>query len=386
MKKLGIAIIGTGGICPAHLQSYLQFTDRCEVKALCDIYPDKAERTAAKVGLTDVRIIKDYHEIMNMQDIDLVSLCLPPSLHCQAAVDFLGAGKNVLCEKPMAASVEECDKMLAAQKKSGKLLAIISQNRFRTPVMKMKQLFDSGILGKVKFARVDSLWWRGTNYYDLWWRGTWEKEGGGCTINHAVHQIDILQWMIGVPTSVSSFIQNIAHPNSEVEDISISVLQYPGMMGEINACLETHDERQEFFFDTTEASVSIPWKVTSVKQLENGFFEPNPEKAAYIQAQYDKLPVLPIEGHAAEILNVLKTLNGEEQLLVSGTEGKRAVELISAIYKSATEQRAVTLPITKNDPFYSRNTMLPLLPRFYKKGKSVENFSDSNISLGHIEK
>ncbi|NLE15295.1 MAG: Gfo/Idh/MocA family oxidoreductase, partial [Spirochaetales bacterium] len=277
MKKLGVAIIGAGNIAPAHIRGYQNSHELCEIKGLCDIYPEKARKLSNRFGLSDVSIVEDYHSLLDRQDIDLVSLCLPPSQHCQATVDFLSAGKHVIVEKPMAPSLDECDLMIAAQQRSGKVLSVISQNRFRTAPMRVKQLLDEGALGRVLFTRVNSMWWRGSNYYDLWWRGTYEKEGGGCTLNHAVHQIDILQWLIGMPDSVVSVMSNVNHTNSEVEDVSLSILSYPGSVAEVNASLVDHDEKQEFFFAAEKASIGIPWYVKSVKQLPNGFYEPNPE-------------------------------------------------------------------------------------------------------------
>ena len=183
---------------------------------------------------------------------------LPPSVHCQGAVGFLGAGKHVIVEKPMAPSLAECDVMIEAQKKSGKILSVISQNRFRVAPMRIKGMLEGGLFGPVLLARVNSMWWRGSNYYDLWWRGTYEKEGGGCTLNHAVHQIDILQWLVGMPNSVLSVMGNVAHTNSEVEDVSMSILRYDGMLGQVNSSLVDHDEKQEFFFAAEHASFAIP--------------------------------------------------------------------------------------------------------------------------------
>jgi len=99
----------------------------------------------------------------------------------------------------MAASLEECDEMIEAARRSDRVVSVVAQNRFRTDMMKLKQVVDSGLAGKILHAQVDSYWWRGQTYYDLWWRGTWEREGGGCTLNHAVHHLDALQWMMGMP-------------------------------------------------------------------------------------------------------------------------------------------------------------------------------------------
>lgn len=384
MGKLGVAIIGTGNIAPAHVKGYLASQDVCEIRALCDIYPAKAEKLAKRGNIEDqATITTDYHELLSRDDIHLVSLCLPPSLHCQVAVDFLYAGKHVIVEKPMASSLAECDRMIEAQRQSGKVLSVISQNRFRTAPMRVKQLLDQGVLGRVLFARVNSMWWRGSAYYDLWWRGTYEKEGGGCTLNHAVHQIDILQWLIGVPDQVVSVMSNVNHTNSEVEDASISILSYPSLVAEVNASLVDHDEKQEFFLATEKASIGIPWYVKSVKQLPNGFFEPSPETEEELQAIYESLPSLSLEGHDAQLRNVLEAIANDEPPLVTAEEGRKAVELICAMYKSSTEKGSVTLPLAKDNPFYTTEGMLKRMVRYHKKLRSVENLEDSNeISLG----
>lgn len=172
---LKVAIIGTGAISPSHIEAYLQFKDRCKIVALCDLYPEKAEVRREQYGL-EAKIAHDYKELLQ-DGIDLVSICMPPYVHAQVAVDFLNAGSHVIVEKPMAASLKECDDMIEAARNNGKVLSVIAQNRFRNPIMKLKQVLDSGLAGKILHAQVDSFWWRGHSYYDLWWRGTWEKEG-----------------------------------------------------------------------------------------------------------------------------------------------------------------------------------------------------------------
>ena len=213
-----IAIVGTGGIAHTHMKAYQALADRCKVIALVDIIPGKARRFMEEFGLS-CDTLESHEEILSRQDIDLVDVCTPPFVHAPISINALRSGKNVVCEKPMAASLEECDAMLEARDKSGKLLSIIAQNRFRKPIRDLKALLDSGIAGPVRSAQVDSFWWRGHCYYDLWWRGTWEKEGGGCTLNHAVHHIDMLGWMMGLPKRVTSVLANTAHDNAEVEDL-----------------------------------------------------------------------------------------------------------------------------------------------------------------------
>ena len=223
-----VAIVGTGGIAHSHMEAYRKLQDRCEVVALVDIIPGKARRFMEEFSLS-CDTFEDHQDILPRQDIDLVDVCTPPFVHAQISINALRSGKNVVCEKPMAASLEECDAMLKARDESGKLLYIIAQNRFRKPIRDLKALLDSGIAGRVRHVEVDSFWWRDHCYYDLWWRGTWEKEGGGCTLNHAVHHIDMLGWMMGLPERITSVLANTGHDNAEVEDLSVSVMDIPAL-------------------------------------------------------------------------------------------------------------------------------------------------------------
>lgn len=129
--------------------------------------------------------------------IDVVHVCTPPYTHAEIAIHSMDAGKNVVVEKPMATCLKECDEMLAAEERNHVTMGCIAQNRFRDSIYKLRETLNSGLAGKLRVAHVNSLWWRGHCYYDLWWRGLWEKEGGGCTLNHAVHHIDMINWMKG---------------------------------------------------------------------------------------------------------------------------------------------------------------------------------------------
>lgn len=194
--------------------------------AVCDIYPEKAQSRINEYNLSHAKPVQDYKELLH-GDIDLVSVCTPPYTHAPITIDFLQAGKHVLVEKPMSSSLKECDEMNEAARQSGKILSVVAQNRFKTPMMKLKSVLESGLAGPIVHVQVDSFWWRGHCYYDLWWRGTWEKEGGGCTLNHAVHHIDAFLWMAGRPSELQAFMSNTSHDNAEVEDLSVAMLRFP---------------------------------------------------------------------------------------------------------------------------------------------------------------
>ncbi len=341
-----VAIIGTGAISSAHIEGYLKLKDRCQIVALCDLYPEKAESKRDQYGL-DAVIVKDYKELLD-QEIDLVSVCMPPFVHAPVTIDFLSAGSHVIVEKPMASSLEECDAMIKAAEQSGKVLSVIAQNRFRNPIMKLKHIVDSGLAGRILHAQVDSFWWRGHCYYDLWWRGTWEKEGGGPTLNHAVHHIDALLWMLGQPSELQAYMSNVAHDNAEVEDLSIAILKYPnGSLGQITSSVVHHGEEQQFIFQGEHARISAPWRVTASRSLPNGFPEREPSLEERIQQYYSELPDLPYEGHTAQIDNVLNAIETGAPVLIDGVSGRNTLELIMSIYKSASTGERLSFPCSR---------------------------------------
>jgi UDP-N-acetyl-2-amino-2-deoxyglucuronate dehydrogenase len=376
-----VAIIGTGAISNAHIQGYLELHNECEIVALCEIYADKAHQKAKEFHL-DVDVYDDYKELLSRPDIDLVSVCTPPYTHAEISIAAMNAGKHVLVEKPMASSLEECHAMNEAAKRNRRILSVVAQNRFTNPMMKLKNVLDTKLMGPIVHTQVDSYWWRGYCYYDLWWRGTWEKEGGGCTLNHAVHHIDIFQWMNAMPSEVTAVASNVSHDNAEVEDISIAIFKYEnGALAQITSSVIHHGEEQQLIFQGKNARVSAPWKVKASKSMANGFPEGDSDLEEKIQRVYDEQLPIPYEGHTGQIHDVLLAIKGEKEVLVDGIQGLQTLELISAIYQSANIGKTVKLPLTKDDPFFTREGILRNAKHFYEKKNIVENFSDNKITI-----
>ncbi|MDC3416901.1 Gfo/Idh/MocA family protein [Aquibacillus salsiterrae] len=379
---LKIAIIGAGAIAPAHIKSYLEFQDRCQIVAMCDGFPEKAEKLREQFHLT-ADIYDNHKDILNRNDIDLVSVCTPPYTHAEISIDFLHAGSNVLVEKPMASSLAECDAMNAAAKKNNKILSVVAQNRFTTPMMKLKQVLDTKLMGPIVHTQVDSYWWRGHSYYDLWWRGTWEKEGGGCTLNHAVHHIDIFQWMNGMPSEITAVSSNTSHDNAEVEDISIAIAKYDnGSLAQITSSVVHHGEEQQLIFQGKNARVSAPWKLKASKSQENGFPKEDKDLEDKLQHYYDQLEDLKYQGHSGQIDNVLTAIETNGNVLIDGIQGRKTLELITAIYQSSSLGKTVKLPLTEESPFYTREGVLKNATHFYEKTTSIDNFGSGEITSG----
>ncbi|WP_166844382.1 Gfo/Idh/MocA family protein [Isoptericola sp. BMS4] len=370
---LTIGIVGTGGIARAHVDAYQRFARECEIVALCDPAPGRAEALRAELGIDGARVYTDATEMLAAEKLDLVSVATPPSTHAELSIEALRAGVDVLVEKPMAPSLEECDAMIAAAKDNGRLLSVVAQNRFRDDIATLKEVLDSGLAGPVTHAQVSSSWWRGTEYYDLWWRGTWESEGGGCTLNHAIHHLDMTLWMLGSPKAVTSVLTNAAHENAEVEDLSVSVLQYDRALAEVTASVVHHGEEQAIVVQGRDARVSQPWKVVAETARPNGFPTPDGdmELVAKIEAVAAAHRPLAHTGHAGQVGDMLDAVRERRRPAVDGEDGRRAIELVTAIYAAGIERRTIDLPLRPDDPYYRTGTLVERAPHFYDKTASV---------------
>jgi predicted dehydrogenase len=370
---LRIGIIGTGGIADAHISGYLAFTDDCEIAALADVVPGRAAQKAEDFGLTEAATFDDPLEMIAHGGLDIVSIATPPSTHASLAIAALDAGIHVLIEKPMAPSLEECDAMLAAQERSGRVLSVVAQNRFRDDLAALKEIVDSGLLGSISHVRVDSAWWRGMPYYDLWWRGTWEKEGGGCTLNHAIHHIDLLLWLLGSPTEITAMLANAQHDNAEVEDLSVAIFRYDRGLAQLTSSVVHHGEEQAIVIQGANARVSQPFSVVAEQSRRDGFPEDGgaPGVVARIEALVAGRTPLAHLGHEGQIGDLLSAIRDGRPPIAGGQDGRNAVEVVTAIYKAGFERQLVSLPIAASDPYYRAGQLVAHAPHFFEKTSSL---------------
>jgi predicted dehydrogenase len=379
---LRIAVIGTGNISGAHIQGYLAHPDQCRIVAMADVVPGKAAAKASELGLADVVAYESATAMLAAEDLDLVTISTPPDSHAALTVEALDAGVNVLVEKPMAPSLAECDAMLAAAERSGKLLSVVAQNRFRNDMRPLKAVLESGLLGDVSHVQMTSAWWRSLSYYDLHWRGRWQTEGGGCTLNHAIHHIDLLLWLMGSsPTAVSAMLTNAAHENSEVEDLSVAVMRYGRALAELASSVVHHGEEQGITIHGRDAMIAQPWRVVAAAPTPAGFppKEPNTARVEKIQELRDGVPPLDQEGHAGQIGDVLSAVAEGRSPAITGRDGRATIELVTAIYKSGIEGALVPLPIAADDAYASAGTLTRRAPRFYEKSGYAADLGDGYV-------
>ncbi|RMI06986.1 Gfo/Idh/MocA family protein [Cellulomonas triticagri] len=378
-----VGIIGTGAISAAHVAGYRAHPGTARIVAMADRSPGKAAAKAAAAGLTDVACYDSATALLEAGGVDLVSIATPPESHAALAVQALDAGVHVLVEKPMAPSLEECDAMVAAQRRSGKVLSVVAQNRFRDEMVVLKSALDSGLAGPVSHVQVSSHWWRGEPYYDLWWRGTWDVEGGGSTLNHAIHHADLLLWLLGTPDSVQAVLTNAQHDNSEVEDLSVALLRYGRAVAQLTASVVHHGEEQEIVVQARDARISQPWRVTAERSAPNGF--PEPGGNAALVAALDDLAAahrpIPHRMHAGQIGDVLAAVEQGRAPLVTAEDGRAAVELVTAIYEAGIEGRSVPFPLPPDDPYRRDGHRSARAPRYFTKRASVAD-QDGAIVVG----
>lgn len=371
---INVAVVGTGNISLSHLNAYLAFPERCRVVALCDVTPDRAEARRREIGLDDAVVYSSYEDLIARGDIDLVSICTPPDTHEELSIAFLRAGVNVLCEKPMAPSLAACDAILAAEAESGAMFSAVAQNRYRDDIATMRAALESGLMGPITSIQIDSAWWRGLPYYDLWWRGTWEQEGGGCTLNHAVHHIDLMLHLFGAPESVSAVITNAAHENAEIEDLSVAVFSYDRAVATLVSSVVHHGQDQRFVVQGRDARVSLPYEAVAEISQPNGFPVPggNTDLVARLDALAAAQVPLAHTAHEGQIDDVLSAIETGRAPAIGGEGGRRTIEMITAIYKAGIERRTVDLPLSPDDPLYQRSALPALAPHFFEKTASVD--------------
>jgi predicted dehydrogenase len=352
---LGIGVIGAGGISHSHLLAVRSSAnrDRARVVAIADIDAERAQSQAKQYNVE--RVFTDYRELIACDDVQAVCVCTPPFLHVEQSVAALRAGKHVLCEKPVSPTLAGLDQIAAAERESGAIFAGVFQHRVGQGARQVKALIDGGRVGALRFGLSETLWQRGTDYYDVWWRGTWEQECGGVTMGHGIHSIDMLLWLMGEPESLIADAATVKL-DIQVEDTSLATVRFRnGAVGQIIVTVNAQDNRSrlEIFGDELQAVSSesaygptaTPFRLTSLDPA-----------AADAAAQWatERVPDETKHLHVPILSDFIDAIASKRAPLVTIDEVRRSMELITGMYKSAMTGERVTLPIAKDDPWYSQ--------------------------------
>jgi predicted dehydrogenase len=341
-RILKIGLVGCGRIAQRHSELLGKgLIAGAGLASVCDPVKDKAEAIGKNYG---VPWYTDFKEMMAKEKIDIVSVLTPSGLHAEHVIALTKYGKHIIVEKPMALSLDDADEMIKACDANACRLFVVKQNRFNLPVLKLKEALDSGRFGKIVLGTVRVRWCRPQKYYDSdAWRGTWALDGGVLS-NQASHHIDLLEWMLGDVESV--FAKGAtALVNIEAEDTAVVVLKFiNGALGIIEATTATRPKDLEGSISILGEKGSVVIGGFAVNELNTwNFTEPLPGDEDVKKKYSVNPPDVYGFGHKAYYEHVVDCINNNRHQLVDGLEGRKSLELISAIYESIETGREVPL-------------------------------------------
>jgi len=341
-RKLGFAIVGTGSIAAFHARG-IAATPGTQLRAVHDQSASRALAFAAEFG---GEAVDDLGDLLKRPDVDAVCVTVPSGRHGEVTIRALEAGKHVLCEKPLEITTERIDLMAAAAKKAGRVLAAVFQNRLGAGAKHLKGALDAGRFGRLALCSAYVKWWRAPEYYSgSSWKGTRSLDGGGALMNQAIHAVDLLQWLAGMPVRVGAQVRTQVHA-IEMEDTAAAWLEFPtGALGVIEAAtscypgsrlkLEISGERGTA---TLEDDRIVRWDFADV--------QPGDEAVGLggrssIGGGASDPKAIGQEGHRLLIADFADCVRTGRPPLVGPREARNAVAIIEAIYRSARTGSAV---------------------------------------------
>jgi len=307
-----------------------------ELTAVCDIKPERVNDFAQKYSAKPYSDIESLLE--NEKNIDVVSICTPNSFHSAHTILVLNAGINVLCEKPMAISVSDCKKMMIEADKSGKDLFIVKQNRFNPPVAALKEVIDSGKLGKLLNVELNCFWNRNDEYYrQSDWKGK-KAIDGGTLFTQFSHFIDLLYWLIGDFKTLNGIGRNFIHNELvEFEDTGVVIGEFEnGALCTINYTVNSHKQNMEGSITVfgEKGTVKIGGQYLNVLEYQSiDGFEITGLPASRPANDYGFYQGS-MSNHEKVYENVLDVLTKGGTIAANAYEGMKTVEIIERIYKS----------------------------------------------------
>lgn len=356
----GFGIVGCGMIADFHARA-IAAVRGARLAACFDTFGEAADRLAAKYGC------RPYHRLEEMladPNVHIVTIGTPSGAHLDPAVAAAQAGKHVIVEKPLEITLRRCDAIIAACKKNRVKLSTIFPSRFHEASQQLKQAVDKGRFGRLVLGDAYVKWFRDQHYYDKGaWRGTWELDGGGALMNQAIHSVDLITWLMGPVAEVQAHAATLAHERIAVEDVCTASLRfangalgvmeattaaYPGYLKRIelhgsegSAALEEEDIVRWDFRKTTAKDKTILSHMAQRKSTGGGASDPS---------------AIGFHGHTKQFQDVVDSIRKDRRPAIDGEEGRRSVEIILAIYKSAETGKCVPLPLAKDPTLKARKT------------------------------
>jgi UDP-N-acetyl-2-amino-2-deoxyglucuronate dehydrogenase len=358
MDKLKTAVIGYGKVAHTHAEA-LGSIPESEFVAVCGRDAGRAKAFAERYS------VRPFTSVVEMvaAGVQAVVVATPHPAHASVTVPALRAGAHAIVEKPLASSLQDCDAMIEGARAAGRTLAMISQRRLYAPTQRVRRAIDEGRLGRPILGTATLLGWRDEAYYRSDpWRGGWEGEGGGVLVNQAPHQIDLFQWFMGEVDELCGAWSNLNHPTIEVEDTAIAVLRFrsgalgnilvsnsqnPALYGRVwvhgssGATVGVQTDGGAMFIagmsSIAEPPINDIWKVPGEEDRLEAWQEEDAEFFRTIDATK--------HYHRLQIRDFLRSILEGREPLVTGVEGRKTVEIFTAIYRSQRDRRPVKFPL-----------------------------------------
>ncbi len=331
------ALIGCGRVSPSHIAAAIK--NGLEIAAFCDIDVEKAKEKAAELPNGDkIRCYSDYCEMLAVEKPELTAIATFSGTHADIAVDCINSGSNVIIEKPIALSIADADRVIAAQQAKGVTVCANHQNRFNDSVQHTRRALLAGRFGKLYYGTTSIRWSRGEDYYrSADWRGTWAQDGGAL-MNQCIHAIDLLRWMMGDEvTEVVGMTDRMKHPYIECEDFGTALLRFKnGSYG------SDYEETLTLFGEKGYAKLGG----TCVNKIDDWHFDDGDETESRLEtAVGENPPNVYGFGHVSLYTDVIDAIKTFRKPYIDAQAGKRALETVLAIYKSSAEGRPIKLPM-----------------------------------------
>lgn len=339
---LRVGLLGCGRIAKRHaeLLGSGQIAG-AELRAVADVVPERARAFSERFNVAGYGSLT---ELLERSELDVVAVLTPSGLHAEHVMAVARARKHVVVEKPMALRLSDADAMIRACDEAGVKMFVVKQNRFNVPVLKLREALDAGRFGRLVLGTVRVRWCRDQAYYDQdAWRGTWRFDGGVLS-NQASHHIDLLEWMMGDVESVRA-IATTALVDVEVEDTAVATLRFSnGALGVIEATTATRPRDLEGAISILGETGAVEIGGFAVNEMRVWQFStPLPSDEEVLTRYSVNPPSVYGFGHQAYYQHVVECLASGGPALVDGLEGRRSLELISALYESIETGRDVEL-------------------------------------------
>lgn len=347
---LGFAIVGCGMIARFHARAILEIPD-ARVAALVSRTPANGDTLIAEVGIPHCPTVATVEEAVRLPGVDAVIITTPSGAHQEPAEIAAAAGKHVVVEKPLEITPERCDAIIAACERAGVQLCTIFPSRFGDANRAVKAAVEAGKFGRLTLGETACKWWRSQAYYDDGgWKGTQALDGGGAMMNQAIHNVDLLLWLMGDATHVCGFTATLAHERIEVEDTAVAAVRFRnGAVGVIRATTSVHPGYPKTVaIHGDRGSVEIEqddvvrWDFTPETDADRATKTRFAAKVGASGGAADP-KAISHEGHRRQLADFVDAVRQNRPPAVDGREGRRAVALIRAIYEANATGRVVSL-------------------------------------------